>query len=146
MKRALALLIIGFITMNSTFAQDWQRDITKAKEIAANENKIIILVFQGSDWCAPCIRLDREVWSTETFKTYAKDNFVMLQADFPRKKKNALPKGQAAANAELAEKYNKKGVFPFVVVMDREGNTLGETGYKKISPEAYIKVINSIKN
>ncbi|VAW10617.1 Thioredoxin Disulfide Isomerase [hydrothermal vent metagenome] len=146
MIKRLVLVIIGILTINGVFAQDWQKDIEKAKEIAANENKTIVLVFQGSDWCAPCIRLDREVWSTDTFKAYAKDNFVMLQADFPRKKKNALPEIQAVENAELAEKYNKKGIFPFVVVMDKDGNTLGETGYKKVSPEAYIKILNSIKD
>ncbi len=145
MTKRLVLVILGILAINSVLAQDWQKDIAKAQEIAANENKIIVLVFQGSDWCAPCIRLDREVWSTNTFMTYAKDNFVMLQADFPRKKKNALPKAQAAANAKLAEKYNKKGIFPFVVVMDKDGNTLGVTGYKKVSPEEYIKILNSIK-
>ncbi len=145
MTKRLVLIIIGVLTINGAFAQDWQKDIAKAKEIAISDNKTIILVFQGSDWCAPCIRLDREVWSTDTFKAYAKDNFVMLQADFPRKKKNALPKVQAAANAELAEKYNKKGIFPFVVILDKDGNTLGETGYKKVSPEEYIKILNSIK-
>lgn len=145
MIKRLVLVIIGVLTINGVFAQDWQKDIAKAKEIAVSDNKTIILVFQGSDWCAPCIRLDREIWSTETFKAYAKDNFVMLQADFPRKRKNALPKAQAAANAALAEKYNKRGIFPFVVVMDKEGNTLGETSYKKVSPEEYIKILNSIK-
>jgi hypothetical protein len=67
----------------------------------------------------------------------------MLQADFPRKKKNALAETQVEANAKLAETYNKRGVFPFVVVLNHEGPVLGETGYKKISPEAYIKELNS---
>ena len=71
-------------------AQDWKTDFKQAKEIASKENKNIVLVFQGSDWCASCIKLDREIWSTEEFKAYAKKHFVMLQADFPKRKKNAL--------------------------------------------------------
>lgn len=101
------------------------------------------MVFQGSDWCAPCIKLSREIWSTETFITYAKDNYIMFQADFPRKKKNALPEKQAAANAKLAEIYDKNGVFPLVVVLDNRGNLLGETGYKKTTPKAYIQELDS---
>jgi hypothetical protein len=70
----------------------------------------------------------------------------MLQADFPRKKNNALSETQAKANAMLAETYNKSGIFPFVVVLDNKGKVLGETGYKKTTPKAYIEEINSFIN
>lgn len=129
-----------FTTVN---AQEWQTDFARAKEIASKENRPIILVFQGSDWCAPCIKLDREVWGTEAFKTYAKKHYVMLQADFPRKSKNALSEEQTKANAKLAEKYNKNGIFPFVIVLNNKGEVLGETSYKKTTPENYIKELNT---
>lgn len=128
--------------MNVAIAQDWHADLEEAKVLAATESKTVVLVFQGSDWCAPCIKLDREVWNTDAFKTYAKDHFIMVQADFPRKKANALSETQSAANAQLAETYNKGGVFPFVVVMDNKGVVLGETSYKKTSPEGYIEILN----
>ncbi len=141
MKKVL-LIAIALILSISTYAQEWQTDFTKAKEIASSENKPIVLVFQGSDWCAPCIKLDREIWSTETFKKYASAHYVMLQADFPRKGKNALSEAQTKANAVLAEKYNKQGYFPFVVVLDATGKVLGESSYKKTTPENYIKELN----
>lgn len=141
MKHIYLVLTFISISIYSISAQNWQTDINVAKKIALTENKTIILVFQGSDWCAPCIKLDREIWSTETFKSYAKTNFVMLQADFPRKKKNALSSKIAKANAKLAETYNSNGIFPFVVVLDSKGNVLGKTGYKKVTPEAYIKTL-----
>lgn len=142
MKRILFILIVTLITMNVAIAQDWHADLEEAKTLAATQGKTVVLVFQGSDWCAPCIKLDREVWNTDTFKTYAKDHFIMVQADFPRKKANALSETQSAANAQLAETYNKRGVFPFVVVMDNKGVVLGETSYKKTSPEGYIEILN----
>jgi len=67
----------------------------------------------------------------------------MLQADFPRRKKNALPKEQSKANGALFERYNKNGIFPFVVVLDHKGKVLGETSYKKTTPKNYIKELNS---
>jgi thioredoxin-related protein len=124
-------------------AQEWKTDFESAKIEALKDSKTIILVFQGSDWCAPCIKLDREVWSTTVFKTYAKEHFIMVQADFPRKKKNALSKEQSKINATLFESYNRNGIFPFVVVLDAEGKVLGETSYKKMTPENYIKELNS---
>ncbi|TXD48319.1 thioredoxin family protein [Polaribacter sp. IC073] len=143
MKKIIAIVIILFVNVTATIAQEWETDIIIAKEIAIKEGKRIVLVFQGSDWCAPCIKLDREVWSTDTFKKYAKKNYVMLQADFPKRKKNALPESQAIANAKLAETYNKNGVFPFVVVLDSYGRVLGETSYKRTTPESYIKELNT---
>ena len=143
MKKIVVVLIVMFVSVSATMAQEWQTDINVAKEIASKESKPIILVFQGSDWCAPCIKLDREIWSTETFKKYAKDNYVMLKADFPRRKKNILSEKQTKANALLAEKYNKQGFFPFVVVLDSNGQVLGESSYKKTTPENYIKELNA---
>ena len=140
-------LILSFILLLASFqiasAQEWTTDINKAKQVAAKEHKPIILVFQGSDWCAPCIKLDKEIWQADSFKTYAKTHYIMLQADFPRKKKNALPADLQAANNKLAEKYNPNGYFPLVVVLDEKGNVLGKTGYEKTTPEAYIKNLNA---
>jgi len=143
MKKIIVALLVMVVCVSTTMAQEWQTDIKVAKEIASKESKPIILVFQGSDWCAPCIKLDREIWSTDIFKKYAKENYVMLKADFPRKKKNTLSEKQTKANALLAEKYNKQGFFPFVVVLDSNGKVLGESSYKKTTPENYIKEINS---
>lgn len=142
MKNIFAVLLIAFFVSRGS-SQNWNTDFEKAKEFAKKENKTIILVFQGSDWCAPCIKLDHEIWSTEIFKKYADKHFIMLQADFPRKRKNALPKEQAKANGKLFETYNKNGIFPFVVILDSKGYKLGETSYKKTTPENYIKEINS---
>ena len=143
MKKTFLVILAMVIGISSITAQEWQTDIDVAKKIASNENKPIILVFQGSDWCAPCIKLEREIWSTETFKKYAKKHYVMLKADFPRRKKNALSAAQGKANAKLAEKYNKNGIFPFVVVLNSKGEVLGETGYKKTTPDNYIIELNA---
>lgn len=141
--KKIILLFAAIVFSITVSAQEWQTDFETAKQISSEENRPIILVFQGSDWCAPCIKLDREIWSTDEFKAYAKENFVMLQADFPRKKINALPDEQQQKNNQLAEKYNKQGYFPFVVVLDKEGNVLGETGYEKTSPKTYIEKLKS---
>ncbi len=137
-RKVFLALILGLMTLFAN-AQEWQTDFDQAKLLAIKENRPIIMVFQGSDWCAPCIKLDREIWSSEEFKNYAKDNFIMLKVDFPRQKKNALSPEQQAKNDKLAEKYNKSGYFPHVVVVDKSGKVLGETGYKNITPAEYIK-------
>lgn len=123
------------------FSQNWQTNFEEAKTLASEENKTIVLVFQGSDWCAPCIKLDKEIWSTQEFKDIAKDEFIMLQADFPRRKKNKLSEAQQEHNNGLAEKYNKNGYFPYVVVLDANGKELGSLGYEKTTPKEYSNKI-----
>ena len=143
MSKKIVVLVVMLLGLNQSIAQEWQTDFSTAKDLATKQSRPIILVFQGSDWCAPCIKLNREIWITETFKKYASQHYVMLQADFPRKKINVLSESQTAKNAELAERYNKSGFFPFVVVLDSKGNVLGKTGYKKTTPENYIKELNA---
>lgn len=127
------------------FSQNWLTDFQQARELAQKENHNILLVFQGSDWCAPCIKLDREIWSSTQFKEYAKEHFVMLKADFPKKKQNRLPADQQAQNDKLAEQYNQEGFFPLVVVLTPNGKVLGKTGYKHVSPGEYIDILESLE-
>ena len=138
MKKGFFLFIVFFTMVALVSGQEWQPDFETAKTTAAKDNLNIILVFQGSDWCAPCMKLEKEIWSNDEFNELAKGHFVMLKADFPRSKKNALPKEQQEQNKKLAEKYNTAGYFPFVVVLDKEGKLLGETGYEKMSPKEYF--------
>ena len=133
------IFLIGF----SCFSQNWLTNFDEAKTNAQQNNQKIVLVFSGSDWCAPCIKLEKEIWETKEFKTFSESNFVMIRADFPRRKKNALTQEQQQHNNNLAERYNKNGYFPLVVVLDEKGNVLGETGYKKLSPDAFIKLLTS---
>ena len=138
------VITLLFAVVSTLSAQDWKTNFSEAKAEAQKENKKLIMVFQGSDWCAPCMKLNREIWSSEDFQSYAKDHYVMLKVDFPRKKDNALPDEQQIQNGKLAETYNKKGFFPFVVVLDPKGQVIGETGYKHITPDEYIHLLNSL--
>lgn len=135
------ILIIGFLNVAS--AQEWHTDLVEAEQVAVDKNKPIVLVFQGSDWCAPCIKLDKEIWSTDTFKDYAKNHFVMLKADFPRRTKNMLLPEQQKKNDKLAATYNSEGFFPLVVVLDKNGKVLGKTGYQKATPDEFINILNA---
>ncbi len=75
----------------------------------------VLLVFSGSDWCAPCIRLERQVLTDSTFLRYASGHVVLLKADFPQQRQ--LEPARQAAYEALAEKYNPEGAFPKLVVI-----------------------------
>ena len=141
MKRILAFfaLLLAFISS----AQQWEASYDGALLLAQETDRPLVLVFAGSDWCAPCIKLEKEIWQSEDFKEYASENYVLYRADFPRKKKNQLPEKQAKANGELSGKFNPNGHFPLVVLLDSNERILGTTSYKKLSSKEYITHLNS---
>ena len=144
MKRIFLTLMATFLFGVGLFAQGWLTDFNQAKKLSKEKELPILLVFSGSDWCAPCIKLDRNIWQSKTFVDYAKDHLVLLRADFPRSKKNKLSKEQMKKNEALAEKYNTRGFFPLVVLLNSEGAVLGKTGFKNVSPSEYIKILESL--
>jgi thioredoxin-related protein len=137
----ILFLFIGIIGN----AQNWKSTFEEAKEQALNENKNILLVFSGSDWCAPCIKLDKTIWQSDAFKTVANEKWVIYKADFPKKKENTLPVELATTNKNLAEIYNKSGNFPLVILLNNLGSILGMSGYKNVSPTEYIQIIQSFE-
>ena len=132
--------------MNTTrlSAQEWRTDWDTAKVEAEQANKKLILVFSGSDWCIPCIKLEKEIWENSSFIQYAEQHYVLFRADFPKRKKNKLPETIQQLNDRLASEYNSKGYFPLVVVLDAKGKVKGQLGYEKLTPEAYIALIEQL--
>jgi thioredoxin-related protein len=141
MKKTMILMLLFLVTIG--YSQEWKTDFEVAKNEASTQNKTILLVFSGSDWCGPCIKLDRDIWQSAEFKEFAKNNLIIERADFPKKKQNQLAPELKKKNQDLAEKYNKDGLFPLVVILDKNGKVLGKTGFKNVSPHEYINLIKS---
>lgn len=138
----LYLLCLIFLT-----SATWQTDFAKAKAEAAAQHKYILLKFSGSDWCIPCIKMEKRIFDQESFQDYANDKLVLVNADFPRQKKNMPDKEQVKANEALAEQYNKQGHFPYTLLLDAKGNVVKEwDGYKDATPEQFIDQIKAAIN
>jgi thioredoxin-related protein len=143
MKKLLVIMALFMATLG--YSQNWKTNFDEAKKEATDQNKNILLVFSGSDWCAPCIKLDNVVWKSDAFKSEAEKNWVIYRADFPKKKANQLSPELAQSNNKLAEKYNRNGSFPLVILLDKTGKVIGMTGFKNISASEYIQLIHSLE-
>jgi thioredoxin-related protein len=136
----IALLLFSFMLQAQ---QSPTLHFSTVKEKAKTENKKILLYFSGSDWCAPCIKFRMNFINSEQFKAYSADKIVVYDADFPRQKKNALSKELTAENEALADQYNKKGLFPYILLLNSEGKVIKEwTGYPKETIEEFIKALD----
>ena len=67
------LLLFALAISNFAVSQEWQTNFEEAKKIATEQDKNVVIVFSGSDWCAPCIKLDKNIWQSEAFKKEAKE-------------------------------------------------------------------------
>ncbi|HPQ20812.1 MAG TPA: thioredoxin family protein [Saprospiraceae bacterium] len=139
--KQIFLMLFVFLNMG-IYSQEWQVNMDEAKKVAAEKNLPIVMVFEGSDWCAPCRKLEKQIWNSEYFKSVSPEHFVMLKVDFPRRPKNQLSETQKIHNAALAEKYNSQGIFPQVVILNND-KVVGRLGYENISPEEYVKKMES---
>lgn len=116
-------------------APRWETDFAKAAAEAKKTSKHMLINFTGSDWCPWCFKLRDEVFATSAFEKYAEKNLVLVEADFPRRKK--LSEALAKQNSELAEKYGVPG-FPTVIVITPNGELAGRTGYRPGGGDAYV--------
>ncbi len=142
MKKLLVLLAAVAVAGGVFAAEGWETDFAKAKEKAKADNKYILIDFSGSDWCGWCIKLDKEVFQKQAFKDFAKENLVLMLADFPRDKSKQSDELQKQ-NERLMKEYSVRG-FPTVFILSPEGKTLAKTGYRDGGPKAYVEHIKQI--
>ena len=116
------LLVLSLLFGLST--PEWFHNYDDVVQLAKKDHKHILLNFSGSDWCGPCIRLQNEVFTTTDFKKLADASLVLLNADFPRNKKNQLSPNQQKINDALADKYNSQGAFPYTVLLNENGKVI----------------------
>ena len=108
----------------------WYTELLKAQEASEAANKPIFGFFTGSDWCGWCHKLQREVFAKEAFKTWAKDNVILFEIDFPRKKQ--LAPEIAQQNQGLQQAFQVQG-YPTIWVF----NTVKDTTTNNINLNAW---------
>jgi protein disulfide-isomerase len=137
-----SLAILALISSAALAATGWDDDYDKALAQAKTEKKLVLLDFTGSDWCGWCIKLDKEVFSKPEFKSYAKDNLVLVEVDFPQAKRQS--KKLKEQNEKLKQEHGIKG-YPTIIMLNSEGKKVGQLGYIEGGPKAFIAKLDELK-
>ena len=120
----------------------WTTSYEQGQQEAKANSKLVLLNFTGSDWCGWCILLDREVFSKPQFKEYASKNLVLVEVDFPKMK--PMSEAMRAQNVQLAQRYQVQG-FPTIIVLNGDGQVVGELGYTQGGPDAFIAKLERLR-
>ena len=111
----------------------------KALSQAKAEGKFVLVEFHGSDWCPPCIKLNKEVLTKDAFKKLAESTLVLVDADFPRK--TEIPAEVKAHNEALAKAFGVQ-YFPTVLIIDGDGKVLDKVvGFPEGGLDGFLKFI-----
>jgi len=138
------VLLLGFAAPAAR-ADEWHTNYDKALATAKAENKRVMLDFTGSDWCGPCIALNKRVFTQPEFMEYAAKNLVLVEVDYPKRK--VLPDDVKAQNERLMKQYGieDKG-FPTIILLGPDGKSLGEfTGYGGEGPAEFIAKLEKLR-
>jgi len=119
LKKPALLFLIFISSLSSVFGDStWLTSIEDAKKAAKAENKLVMIKFSGSDWCPPCIGMDKEVFTKSEFLEEAKKSYILVVIDTPRK--DPAKAEMTKQNQKLMTEMNVKGL-PFMILMDEEG-------------------------
>ena len=143
-KIALCLLASWAVWQVSAEEGAWQTDFSKAQAQAKSEKKMVLMDFNGSDWCPPCKALRKTVLNSQEFKDFAKDNLVLVDVDFPHQKQQT--EELKKANKALAEKFSIEG-YPTVIVLSPDGKELKKmVGYDGQSAKEFVADLQKLKS
>jgi protein disulfide-isomerase len=137
MKNFLAVLLVA-VSLNG-FAQqkqlEWHTDVSKAIKISMDNEKPLFFFFTGSDWCGWCIRLKKEVFNYPEFEAWTKDNVVLVELDFPRRK--TIDPKILNQNRELARIFGVSG-YPTVWFVNPQKLDTNKLNFIKLGKLGYL--------
>lgn len=133
MRTVLFLLTFSMIM---TARAQVEPDPEKAFQQARESGKKILVVFSGSDWCLPCIRLEKNILADSVFRQFARAHLVIVEADFPQRKK--IPSPLRAQYETLADQFDPEGAFPKIVLLRADRSLAGVLSYTGQTPAVFI--------
>jgi protein disulfide-isomerase len=147
-------LFCSMLTFGQKEQLTWHTDLDKAVSIAQKEKKPVMLFFTGSDWCGWCHRLQKEVFYQDEFKTWAKNNVILVEVDFPSRNGEAFKRQTDEVRQQnnlLQQQFSVRG-YPTVWFVKPEKSKdgkinlaqLGQIGYVAGGAQNWINNTNSI--
>lgn len=138
-KKMLAPIVGALLISGNAFAAEaqWLTDYDEGLALAKKDNRNMMVLFTGSDWCPWCKKLHSEILAKDDFTSFAeKNNLVLVELDFPRDNKPAQEVMQK--RTALAKKYSIDG-YPTIVLLTGAEKEFGRMGYERNGVSAFTQ-------
>lgn len=147
MNRYFFLIVLAYTLFGSAalcYGEiSWSDDYTETLKRSQETGKPAFVYFSGSNWCGFCKRFDAQIAETEALQSYLKENFELVNLDFPRPSPKDDPNFEL--NTWLKAQHGVSG-FPTILILDHRGVVLGRAGYNRKGAEPFIIELDAILN
>src|ERR1700733_10150138 len=124
--RLLIPMVLLFIVCPLPAAIEWQNDYAKVHSQSQQENKPVLLFFNGSDWAGCAMKMKHEILDAPEFQEKIGIQFICMEVDFP--KHSLLSKELVDQNQELKIRF-KIEEFPSLLLIDAQERVIAGVGY-----------------
>ncbi len=139
---ALAIILFVCNYCATTNADEiWSENVAESIEAAKADNKDVMILFTGSDWCPPCMQLEKDVLSQPDFFEKVREKYVLVICDFPQKTEQS--EELKKQNNEWQSKFGVAG-YPTIVLVDSEQRPYAFSGSREGSAGDYVTHIDSL--
>lgn len=126
------------ITASRMRSAHWWTDLEQAKARAKRDDKRILALFTGSDWCPPCVKFEAEVAHDEQFAGIFAHSFVFFKNDWLRH----TPQPEAiVAEVDRVRRAYRIRRYPTLKVLNADGEVLGEVKWTEVQGGGSFKEI-----
>jgi len=135
-----AFTFLAFISFSQKEELSWHTDLQKAISLSQKEKKPMMLFFTGSDWCGWCHKLQKEVFYQDAFKTWAKENVILVEVDFPSRNGEAFKKQSEETRQQnnlLQQQFSVRG-YPTVWFVKPEKTKEGKVNLAQLGQTGYV--------
>lgn len=105
----------------------WLTDYDSALATATSTGRPVLTLFTGSDWCPHCKTLEHNVFGSDVFQAWARENVVLLMIDLPQA---GISQAVRNERSQICINYGVR-TFPSVLLLGPDGRKItAQTGYK----------------
>lgn len=141
MRRVLILL--SCLAPAFLGATVWKKDFEEAAVEAKEKGKHILVYFTGSDWSGWSMKMKKEILENENFLAKVKDEFLLVEVDFPEHKELSAEEHQR--NQALKTKWNIHD-YPRLVLLDQNSKEISRFVYCEKNPEVFAgEILNLVQ-
>lgn len=140
----LAPWLAGFFALCAAFlapgaaavaSEGWLTSYAEAMAAAESSGRPVLTLFTGSDWCPHCKTLEHNVFASENFRVWARENVVLLMIDLPQA---GITQQVRDERSQVCINYGVR-TFPTVLLLAPDGRKIvAQTGYKGQSTAEWL--------
>lgn len=121
--KLILILFLGLNQLGTSQEIEMITDWDLATELAEKQNKQILIILTGSDWCTPCKKMDKRVINQSEFQEYANERLVLFLIDKTKKvildRENPIHK-----DYEMFQEKYMTNALPSLILTDSKGNKI----------------------